>query len=97
MFKNLLRNALRYGSQEGPIRIKTTAESFSVSNYGSPLEEAHERLFERFFRENGTRSSQGLGLSLVKKICDLNNLTISYNYENNQHLFTVVINDQDLN
>ena len=91
--KNLLRNALRYGSQEGPIRIKTTAKSFSVSNYGSPLEEGHERLFERFFRENGTRTSQGLGLSLVKKICDLNNLIISYKYENNQHVFTVVTND----
>jgi signal transduction histidine kinase len=93
LLKNLLRNALRYGSQEGPIRIKTTAKSFSVSNYGSPLEEGHERLFERFFRENGTRTSQGLGLSLVKKICDLNNLIISYKYENNQHLFTVVTND----
>jgi signal transduction histidine kinase len=96
MFKNLLRNALRYGSQDGPIRIKTADDSFSLSNYGSPLEEGHERLFERFFRENGTRTSQGLGLSLVKKICDLNNLTISYMYEDNQHLFTIITNDQDL-
>jgi signal transduction histidine kinase len=96
MFKNLLRNALRYGSQDGPIRIKTADDSFSLSNYGSPLEEGHERLFERFIRENGTRTSQGLGLSLVKKICDLNNLTISYMYEDNQHLFTIITNDQDL-
>jgi signal transduction histidine kinase len=96
VLKNLLRNALRYGSQEGPIKIKTTAGSFSISNYGSPLEEEHERLFERFYRANGKQTSQGLGLSLVKKICDLNNLIISYKYENNQHLFSVATNDQDL-
>jgi len=95
LIKNLLRNALRYGSQDGPIRIKTTAESFTVSNFGKPLEKGHERLFERFFRENGTRTSQGLGLSLVKKICDLNKLTISYMYKDNQHFFTIVTKDQD--
>jgi len=89
VLKNLLRNALHYGSRQGPIRIKTTADSFILSNYGSPLEGGHERLFERFFRANGTKTSQGLGLSLVKKICDLNNLTISYKYEDSQHLFTL--------
>ena len=36
--------------------------------------------------------------TLVKlKICDLNNLAISYKYENNQHIFTVVINEQNIN
>jgi len=96
LLKNLLRNALRYGSQEGPIRIETTADRFSLSNYGKPLGEGQERLFERFFRQNGTQTAQGLGLSLVKKICDLNNLAINYVYENNQHIFTIVINDRDL-
>ena len=93
VLKNLLRNALRYGSQEGPIKVKTTADSFSVSNYGLPLEEEPEKIFERFYRKNGTRASQGLGLSLVKKICDINNLTISYNYKDDQHLFTIKSND----
>ena len=93
MLKNLLRNALRYGSQDGPITVKTTADSFSVSNYGPPLDEMPEKIFERFYRKNGTRASQGLGLSLVKKICDLNNLTISYKYKDNQHLFTIVSNE----
>jgi signal transduction histidine kinase len=96
IFKNLLRNAFRYGSQQGPIRIITTAESFTISNYGKALKEEHDRLFERFFRENGTQSSQGLGLSLVKKICDLNNLTISYKYEANQHIFKILKNDDNI-
>ena len=96
LLKNLLRNALHYSSQEGPLRIKTTVKSISISNYGAPLEQGQEKLFERFSRQNGSKASQGLGLSLVKKICDLNNLTISYRYENNQHIFTITTNDQDL-
>jgi signal transduction histidine kinase len=89
VIKNLLRNALRYGSPEGPIRILSTESSLSISNYGPELEEGSEKLFERFFRKNGTDSSQGLGLSLVKKICDLNNLIITYAYEDKQHIFTI--------
>ncbi|MCK5344260.1 MAG: HAMP domain-containing histidine kinase, partial [Candidatus Heimdallarchaeota archaeon] len=47
VLKNLLRNALRYGNLDGPITIKTTADSFSVSNYGPALEEMPEKIFER--------------------------------------------------
>jgi len=97
VIKNLLRNALHYASQDGPIKIKTTAERFILSNYGQPLEQGVDRLFERFFRENGTQTSQGLGLSLVKKICDLNRLTISYAHKDNQHIFTIAKSDEDLN
>ena len=97
VLKNLLRNALRYGSAEGPIRIRTTVDSLSVSNYGPPLDENPEKIFERFFRKNGSQSAQGLGLSLVKKICDLNHLSVSYTYENQQHHFTITDNQQDQN
>jgi two-component system OmpR family sensor kinase len=89
ILKNILRNAVRYGSDEGPIKVKTTVDTLSVSNYGPPLEVSSDKLFERFYRKNGTPSSQGLGLSLVKKICELNNLNISYNYGNKQHIFTI--------
>jgi signal transduction histidine kinase len=95
LMKNLLRNALRYGGDEGPIKITTIGTSFTISNYGRSLEEGYEKLFERFFRKNGTQASQGLGLSLVKKICDLNNMNISYRYEDEQHFFTIVTKDLD--
>jgi len=97
VLKNLLRNALRYGTQDGPIWIKTTGDSLLVSNYGHPLDENPEKIFERFFRKNGSQSAQGLGLSLVKKICDLNHLTVSYNYENQQHFFIIADKQQDQN
>jgi len=95
VLKNILRNAIHYGSSHGPIRIKTTDDRLSVSNYGPPLEEAPEKIFERFYKKNGTRASQGLGLSLVQKICQLNNLKILYKYQSDQHVFTIKSEDQN--
>jgi len=87
--RNLLRNALSYGSAEGRIRIKTDSESLVISNYGPPLAFSSNRLFERFQRDQNHKSSLGLGLALVKKICELNELKIDYRYNEGQHVFTL--------
>ncbi|NIR51971.1 HAMP domain-containing histidine kinase [candidate division KSB1 bacterium] len=89
MLRNLLRNAISYGTPDGPIHIKTDSEHLEVSNYGPALEFPPEQLFERFQHNQHRQSSLGLGLSLVKKICDLNNLKIDYRYDENQHIFVV--------
>jgi signal transduction histidine kinase len=89
VLKNLLRNAVRYGTDDGEITIKTTPNSLSICNYGEPLTVPPEKLFERFHRINGTQKSLGLGLSLVKKICELNDLSIDYIYEGHQHIITI--------
>jgi signal transduction histidine kinase len=89
VLKNLLRNAISYGTPEGPIRIQTTAETLSISNYGPALDIPEEKLFERFYRNHQQQTSLGLGLSLVKKICELNDLRIEYRYREGQHIFTI--------
>jgi signal transduction histidine kinase len=89
VLKNLLRNAISYGTAEGPIRIQTTPERLTLSNYGPPLNISAEKIFERFYRNQQQRTSPGLGLSLVKKICELNGLKIEYQYFDGQHYFTI--------
>lgn len=89
LLKNLVRNAIRYGTNQGPIKIVTTADRFAISNYGEPLNISPDKIFERFYTGNTSSSSLGLGLSLVKKICDLNQLSIEYNYKNSQHIFEI--------
>lgn len=89
LLKNLVRNAIRYGTNQGPIKIKTTTNEFTISNYGEPLNILPEKIYERFYTSNSAAASLGLGLSLVKKICDLNHLAINYIYESNQHIFKV--------
>lgn len=93
ILKNLLRNAVSYGTADGPIRIQTTVDCLSVSNYGPPLDIPENKLFERFYHNNHTKVSLGLGLALVKKICALNELHIDYQYQAHQHIFSITLSN----
>lgn len=89
IIKNLLRNAVSYSFENNPILITTTESVFTISNFGNPLDFPSEKLFERFYYKNSDKSSIGLGLALVKKICQINNLNITYDYKNNKHHFII--------
>jgi two-component system heavy metal sensor histidine kinase CusS len=75
---NLIENALHFTLDGGTIRIsvacKTGRSEVSVSDTGAGIAPAHlQRVFDRFYRADPSRSSAGtgLGLSLVKSIVDL--------------------------
>lgn len=89
IIKNLLNNALNYASTDGPINIKTNRHEMIFGNTGEVLPLPEDKIFERFQKNGNSRNSLGLGLALVKKICDLNNLQISYQYLNSVHSFIV--------
>jgi signal transduction histidine kinase len=91
LISNLLKNAILYCSEGGIIKISVSDSQISISNNGGPLQTAPEKLFERFVKKNNISSSLGLGLSIVKKICDLHNLTIQYSYKTNLHTFTITL------
>jgi two-component system heavy metal sensor histidine kinase CusS len=75
---NLVENALRYTPAGGTIRISVAAgpadSRISVEDSGCGIAAEHlPRVFDRFYRAESSRSSQGsgLGLALVKSITDL--------------------------
>ena len=87
---NLLRNAYLHNHPEGTIDIYIKQGVLSVANTGddSPLDPS--RLFNRFYKaHHGKKSSNGLGLSIVKAICDTSGLGIRYAFEGGKHIFTV--------
>jgi two-component system phosphate regulon sensor histidine kinase PhoR len=76
-FSNLVSNAIRYTPKDGNIILSWEAQGkeavFSVKDSGIGIEEQHiERLTERFYRIDSSRSREtggtGLGLSIVKHI-----------------------------
>lgn len=87
MVSNILSNAIRYSPISKNITITLTENYFSVSNEGAALKANAEDLFTRFYKENPSSESTGLGLALVKQIATLNNHTIKYEYLNNIHIF----------
>jgi two-component system, OmpR family, heavy metal sensor histidine kinase CusS len=75
---NLMENALRFTPDGGSIDITISTDrdwtEISVKDTGCGIEPEHlPRVFDRFYRADGSRSSHGtgLGLALVKSIVDL--------------------------
>jgi len=87
IIKNLLRNAIMYGNNSGPIKLFSDKNRLSISNFGEKLPFEEEKLFTRFHGHSSSKNSLGLGLALVKKICDLNSINILYKFEEQQHTF----------
>jgi signal transduction histidine kinase len=92
ILKNLLRNAIRYASNQGPIKIETSNNVLKISNYGEELGVNEQKIFERFYTSDHSNQSLGLGLALVKRICDLNQLQLTYTYSESQHVFAIKSN-----
>jgi two-component system sensor histidine kinase QseC len=83
MIRNLVDNAIRYTKPGGEVIIDIASSNqdeivLSVSDTGPGIEpELQARVFDRFYRATGHSSTGcGLGLSIVKRAADLNNLKV---------------------
>lgn len=86
---NLLQNAIRHNIAKGNIAVNLTKKRLKVSNTGKPLKGSADVLFKRFKKDNQSGETIGLGLSIIKEICDVNNFNISYAFENDRHILSV--------
>ena len=87
---NLLKNAIVHNLDGGAIELEIGSDRLIISNSGPPLPFYEEEIFRRFARNTGKGSSFGLGLSLVRKICESYGFRIGYVYEDDRHYFTLV-------
>ncbi|MCF6342689.1 MAG: HAMP domain-containing histidine kinase [Bacteroidales bacterium] len=86
---NLIKNAIRHNFDAGKLSIRLTKNTLEISNTGPKHDIPAEQLFNRFVRTKNAPESLGLGLSLVKKICELYNFNIRYQFEGNIHKVVV--------
>lgn len=90
LVSNLLRNAYLHNTPQGTIDIYIKEGALCVSNTGDSEPLDKERLFDRFYKaHHDKRHSNGLGLSIVRAICTVSHLTVSYTFESGKHLFCV--------
>ena len=73
---NNLSNAVKYSLAKSPIFIKLIYLSddeieFSVTTNSKAIENI-DKIFDDFYRENQARGGFGLGLKIVKEICEKN-------------------------
>ena len=67
---NLVRNAVRY-TERGYVRVSYDDGRLTVADSGAGIPPQQlPQLFERFYRGEGDADGLGLGLAIVRRICD---------------------------
>lgn len=77
---NLIKNAIKHNIDNGFIRLELNSKHLLIENSGLPYEGEPNNLLERF--AIGEKGNMGIGLAIVKQICELFNYSITYQINN---------------
>jgi two-component system OmpR family sensor kinase len=86
LVNNLLSNAVNHNIKGGTIQIFIQEKKLKICNTGEKNSLTDDTIFNRFIK--GNSKSSGLGLSIVKNICETHDLEIHY-MKNELHCFTI--------
>lgn len=92
LLSNLLSNAIKHNYEGGKIIIELQDSTFTIKNTGMLLEKEPEKMFDRFEKGNQASKSSGLGLVIVKQICDLYKIRINYTVQDEWHQIKLFFN-----
>ncbi|HEY8734987.1 MAG TPA: HAMP domain-containing sensor histidine kinase, partial [Puia sp.] len=89
LISNLVSNAVRHNLYNGLIRIETDKSFFVIRNTGIMETLFHDTMYERFSKRAGVQEGVGLGLAMVRRICEIYNFRIGYRFEEGLHVFRI--------
>lgn len=95
LVQNLLKNSVKHNTPNGKIEIELTPDKLKISNTSNYESKDTEEFFQRFKKSNLYSKSPGIGLSIVKRICDLFEFKIKYESVNKIHNLTVCFNNSE--
>jgi len=87
LLDNLLSNAGRHNIRGGEINVFLLPGKLEIANTAKSNGLDNTKLFGRFYKEEQYSKHNGLGLSIVKQICEQSDLDISYHFSAQQHHF----------
>lgn len=90
LITNLTVNAVRYHRQGTQVVVSVADGCLTVSNASDLPALDPDHLFTRFYGVGRGTKGNGLGLSIIKAICDYYGWPISYRHEGDRHTFQVV-------
>jgi signal transduction histidine kinase len=88
LVNNLFNNAIKHNKNHGTIIINLTADELVFQNTGEEEALNDEEIFERF-QKGKTSEGTGLGLTIVKNICNQYNFKLTYYFEVSLHSFLI--------
>lgn len=89
LLNNLFSNAIRHNRIDGEIHAQLQPHCLRMSNTGPDKALDNSRIFRRFYKQAGLPDSNGLGLSIIKQICDTTAMQVQYAFDEGRHSFTI--------
>jgi len=90
LINNLFLNAIRHNVKDGVIDIRIENNSLKFINTGPEIPLQAQNIFNRFSKVNPSSQGNGLGLAIIKKICEINQWDIRYSFKDSLHTFEVI-------
>lgn len=82
MFDNLVSNAMKYSPKENPIKVCLEGDILIIEDQGVGMNETELlRIYERYYQADTRGEGEGIGLALVKRYCDDQNIEINFRSE----------------
>ncbi len=87
---NLIDNAVKYSQNIHKISIKLQDQTLSIQDYGCGMDEVELlKIFDRHYQSTKNMQGFGIGLSMVKRFCDENEILL--NFKSKPNFGTTVI------
>lgn len=90
MMNNLLVNAFRHTGADGSIIVSCGIGCISVSNTAIAGKLDANKIFARFNHSSEVERGNGIGLAIVKAICDFHGWKIEYSFQEGMHHFSIL-------
>lgn len=87
---NIISNAIKHNHIKGILSVQLTNNELIISNSGLKPKFDTKKFFARFYKESNYPDSVGLGLTIVKKICDLYGITVKNDFS--ESLYSITLN-----
>lgn len=76
---NLIDNSVKYSQTIHKIDIRLHSNTLEIQDYGSGMDEVElVKIFDNYYQSNENIKGFGIGLSMVKRFCDSNNVLINF-------------------
>lgn len=89
LISNIIRNSLSHNVNPGRIEIVIDGTRLLICNSGKSEPLSEDVIFNRFYKAGSHSGGSGLGLSIVKAICNHYSFTIKYTFTEDMHCFSL--------
>jgi len=87
---NLIDNGVKYSPNSNRLHIKLKEKTLYIQDFGCGMDEVELlRVFDSYYQGNKSMQGFGIGLAMVKRFCDTNNIQL--NFKSKKDFGTTVI------